>query len=1223
MFKLRTQLCADPNGIHSHQLAYYYYCYFFPNSVQFDCRKRNPGPMYYNGVYHLFYQYNPNGSVWGHIIWAHSVSTDLINWEALEPAIYPTIPSDINGCWSGSATILPDNRPVIMYTGIDLQNRQVQNVAYPKNLSDPYLREWVKPDYNPVIAPGSGMDASAFRDPTTAWRGGGHWKLVVGSKWNKKGEAILYRSRDFVRWIKAKHSLHAARDTGMWECPDFYPVALRGQRGLDTSAAGGSDVKHILKVSLALTRYEYYTIGTYDHVKDKYVPDGTSPDDHTGLRYDYGNFYASKTFFDPKKNRRILWGWANESDTVDDDGAKGWAGIQAIPRTIWLSRNGRQLMQWPIEELESLRSKHIIVQNTQVPSGGFFEVQGIDSSQVDVEVTFEVTGLEKAEAFDSSWTPNAEALCGQKTANVRGGAGPFGLHVLASANTEERTSVFFRIFKAQTKYKVLMCHDLTRQVPLFLWWFVCTIEELESLRSKHIVVQNTQVSSGGFFEVQGIDSSQVDVELTFEVTGLEKAEAFDPSWTTNVEALCGQKRANVRGGARPFGLHVLALANMEERTSVFFRIFKAQTKYKIDHSVVEIFGAGGTTCITSRVYPSTAIGRNAHLFVFNNGLANIDHSVVESFGAGGDDMHYIQSLFQHSHQKKCSSICVQQWISQCESIKARSMGDEEALHEWSMRLHSSWFVCTIEELESLRSKHIIVQNTKVPSGGFFEVQGIYYSQVDEELTFEVTRLEKSEAFDPSWTTNAQALCGQKRANVRGGAGPLGLYVLASANMEERTSVFFRIFKAQTKYKIDHSVVESFGAGGDDMHYIQSLFQHSHRKKCSSICVQQWISQCESIKARSMGDEEALHEWSMRLHSSWFVCTIEELESLSSKHFVVQNTKVPGGGFFEVQGIYYSQVDVELAFEVTGLEKSEAFDPSWTTNAQALCGQKRANVRGRAGPFGLYVLASANMEERTSVFFRIFKAQTKYKIDHSVVESFGAGGDDMHYIPSLFQHSHQKKCSSICVQQWISQCESIKARSMGDEEALHEWSMRLHSSWFVCTIEELESLRSKHIVVQNMKVPSGGFFEVQGIYYSQVDVELTFEVTRLEKSEAFDPSWTTNAQALCGQKRANVRGGAGPFGLHVLASANMEERTSVFFGIFKAQTKYKIDHSVVESFGAGGDDMHYIQSLFQHSHQKKCSSICVQQWISQCESIKARSMGDEEALHEWSMRLHSS
>ena len=52
-----------------------------------------------------------------------------------------------------------------------------------------------------------------------------------------------------------------------------------------------------------------------------------SADDRTGLRYDYGNFYASKIFFDPAKKRRVLWGWSNESGWASDV-AKGWAGVQ-------------------------------------------------------------------------------------------------------------------------------------------------------------------------------------------------------------------------------------------------------------------------------------------------------------------------------------------------------------------------------------------------------------------------------------------------------------------------------------------------------------------------------------------------------------------------------------------------------------------------------------------------------------------------------------------------------------------------------------------------------------------------------------------------------------------------------------------------------------------------------------------------------------------------------
>lgn len=139
--------------------------------------------------------------------------------------------------------------------------------------------------------------------------------------------AFLYRSKDFVHWVKAKHPLHSRAGTGNWECPDFFPVKVSGKNGLDTSA-NGTDVKHVMKASLDFTRYEYYTLGTYSYEKDKYIPDGDMVDGLNGLRYDYGNFYASKSFFDPSKNRRILWGWANESDSVAGDVKKGWAGIQ-------------------------------------------------------------------------------------------------------------------------------------------------------------------------------------------------------------------------------------------------------------------------------------------------------------------------------------------------------------------------------------------------------------------------------------------------------------------------------------------------------------------------------------------------------------------------------------------------------------------------------------------------------------------------------------------------------------------------------------------------------------------------------------------------------------------------------------------------------------------------------------------------------------------------------
>ncbi|XXG62758.1 hypothetical protein AAC387_Pa05g1071 [Persea americana] len=418
--------------------------------------------MFYNGIYHLFYQYNPKGAVWGNIVWAHSVSTDLINWKPLDPAIYPSEKFDIKGCWSGSATILPGNKPVILYTGVEQSNRQVQNAAVPKDPSDPYLKEWIKPSYNPIIDPDRAIDPSSFRDPTTAWEGtDGQWRVVIGSKAGKEGTAILYKSKDFIHWEKAPHFMHSSKETGMWECPDIFPVSEGGKKdGLDTLVVG-KGVKHVFKVSLDDTKFDYYTIGQYHHDTDQYVPDGESVDNKAGLRYDHGKFYASKTFYDARKKRRVLWGWVNESDSVPNDVAKGWAGLQSVPRMVWLDKNGGQLVQWPVEEVESLRDRSVKVSDKVLEKGEPFEITGITAVQADVMVQFEIEGLEKAEAFDPLWT-DPQILCSHKGVDVEGGIGPFGLKVLASKGLEEYTAVFFRVFKAQKKHVVLMCSDQSR-----------------------------------------------------------------------------------------------------------------------------------------------------------------------------------------------------------------------------------------------------------------------------------------------------------------------------------------------------------------------------------------------------------------------------------------------------------------------------------------------------------------------------------------------------------------------------------------------------------------------------------------------------------------------------------------------------------------------------------------------------------------------------------------
>lgn len=39
------------------------------------------GLLYYKGVYHMYYQYNPGGTTWGSMSWGHATSGDLTHWQ--------------------------------------------------------------------------------------------------------------------------------------------------------------------------------------------------------------------------------------------------------------------------------------------------------------------------------------------------------------------------------------------------------------------------------------------------------------------------------------------------------------------------------------------------------------------------------------------------------------------------------------------------------------------------------------------------------------------------------------------------------------------------------------------------------------------------------------------------------------------------------------------------------------------------------------------------------------------------------------------------------------------------------------------------------------------------------------------------------------------------------------------------------------------------------------
>nr|AAK72492.2 soluble acid invertase bfruct2 [Oryza sativa Japonica Group] len=431
------------------------------------------GPLYHKGWYHIFYQWNPEGAAWGNkISWGHAVdSKDLLHWYHLPWAMYPDQPYDLNGVWTGSATTLPDGKLAMLYTG-ETEDELVQDqcLADPVNPTDPLLVDWVKYSVNPVIYPPPGIGVKDFRDPTTACRSpaGNDTRLItIGSKLGKTGISLVYETTNFTTFKLLYGVLHAVPGTGMWECVDLYPVSTKSvivitqENGLDTSVHG-LGVKHVLKTSFDDDKHDYYALGTYDLQADTFVPDDPDLDVGIGLRLDYGKYYAARTFYNQNKQRRILWGWIGETDLEAVDPMKGWASLQAIPRSIVFDKKtGTNVLQRPEEEVESWSTRSKTFHDISFEPGSVVPIHVTGATQLDITASFEVdeTLLETtSESHDAGYDCSNSGGAG-----TRGSLGPFGLLVVADEKLSELTPVYLYVAKGgEGKAKAHLCTYQTR-----------------------------------------------------------------------------------------------------------------------------------------------------------------------------------------------------------------------------------------------------------------------------------------------------------------------------------------------------------------------------------------------------------------------------------------------------------------------------------------------------------------------------------------------------------------------------------------------------------------------------------------------------------------------------------------------------------------------------------------------------------------------------------------
>jgi sucrose-6-phosphate hydrolase SacC (GH32 family) len=291
------------------------------------------GLVYYKGEYHLFYQHNPLGWSWGNMTWGHAISTDLIQWEEMAPAIYPDeMGTEFSGSgvidWNNTARFQEGDEKalVLIYTaagGTSVWSEDktfTQCIAYSTDKG----RTWTKYSGNPVLKHIIGRN----RDPKVVWyEPDKKWVMALYLEGNNFG---LFTSDDLKSWTQIQEIII---EEGA-ECPDFFEIPLDG------------DTKKMKWVLTAANGR--FLMGSFNG--KQFTPETESYPSEWGK-----NYYAVQSYSDIQDGRRIQVGWMAGSEF------KGMAFNQqfAIPRELTLktTREGIRLYGVPVREIENIHGE--------------------------------------------------------------------------------------------------------------------------------------------------------------------------------------------------------------------------------------------------------------------------------------------------------------------------------------------------------------------------------------------------------------------------------------------------------------------------------------------------------------------------------------------------------------------------------------------------------------------------------------------------------------------------------------------------------------------------------------------------------------------------------------------------------------------------------------------------------------------------------------------------
>lgn len=310
------------------------------------------GLVFKDGEYHLYFQYNPYGSVWGNMHWGHSVSRDLVHWQHLPVAIERDTMGHI---FSGSCVVdarndagTGTNNIIAFYTSHrNMQpghQRQVQCMAY----SSDNGRTFTKYEGNPIITPFDGLEN--FRDPKVFWYAPQEkWVMIVSADKNMR----FYESRNLKDWTyMSEWGEGYGPQPNQFECPDFIQLPVDGDK---------QRMKWVMIVNIN-PGFVYGGSGTMYFVGDfdghRFTCD-TKPDCVKWL--DWGKDHYATVCFSNTGDRTIAVPWMSNWQYANLTPSKGqYRSANALPRelNLYTAADGQLLLSAaPVKELSTLRGK--------------------------------------------------------------------------------------------------------------------------------------------------------------------------------------------------------------------------------------------------------------------------------------------------------------------------------------------------------------------------------------------------------------------------------------------------------------------------------------------------------------------------------------------------------------------------------------------------------------------------------------------------------------------------------------------------------------------------------------------------------------------------------------------------------------------------------------------------------------------------------------------------